>query len=275
MICVYLHCFATFPSRCNLNRLRAKFEKTFRRVYHMTIQQMQATHGAREVGSLNLQAADQTKLNKVASYNAAASSLESLAGPKSEGVVGDFFSTAWSVVTWPFRTAYSLMSGVWNWMFGSSTAKAGAEGTPAEEFGTAVKAKKFKDEDFRAAYAGLSEADQKAFKECYWVVSGHAYPGPGKDAADWVQEQVLDNKKHEKKFPADVRTHFKEAYSLMSSRETLRDMAERLSEDGLENSKDIKKECYDKLPAVVKEQVKTLAAMFATGSSSCCWHSAL
>jgi len=189
-------------------------------------------------------------------FNAANSSLVSMS--PQEGI-GDFFQGVWDFVTYPF-------SAVWNLFFGSSTASKTANAKPGksdeipEEF-TALfdrkkTPKKFKADDFRAAFEALPEEEQSAFKNMLWVAGGHQAPSKkDKDKGSWASALIAKDK-----FDHEARKHLKAAFEMMKSRETLKEMSERLSEEGLakEDIGYIKADFYDKLPAVVKTQVDKL-----------------
>ncbi|MBS3903110.1 MAG: hypothetical protein KGZ30_01905 [Anaplasmataceae bacterium] len=218
-------------------------------------------NAARVDGNYNTSVVNQARVSTALDMN---SSLVSMAAPQvsmaapQEGVVGDFFSGVWSVVTWPFRTIASLFSSVWNAIFGSAAADAKNTADAAADFAEAIKAKKFKADDFKAAYAALPEQGQKEFRRLLWVAGGHQEARE----KDWPTQLI-----EKKKYSEDDRALFKKAYQMQEAKAQLTEFANALGEEGLKNSKEAKKECYDgkKLPEHVKAQVKALGGLLATG----------
>ncbi len=214
----------------------------------MTIQQV--NQGAPIANSFATQAVNQ---RRVSAFDASQSSLVSMA--PQEGIIGDAASTVWNVVTWPFRTVASIFSKVWNLIFGSS-APAAAAVDPLDDLKAAVKAKKYKADDFKAAYAALSEDDQKAYSTCVWIGMGHPVVPRGKELQDVLAKKLEKG--------TDQRL-FRKAFEMMAAKGVMADMAQALGEEGLKDAKEVKKDFYNKLPGHVKEQVKHLAGILATG----------
>jgi hypothetical protein len=122
--------------------------------------------------------------------------------------------------------------------------------------------------EFLETFNAMTLKDQRTFRKLLWVAGGHkAANGKG----ETFSEQIIGRQHH----AIGDRALLFTAYSMMASLDTLKELADRFDEEGLDDEETTTiEEEYQELPGHIKERVNKLAYVFIYGAmppaQACC-----